>query len=195
MVQCWKSVSKDFNRFIQRVRRLHNSQVQYIRCIEAHQDCYPHLHAILQFSTPQTVLNRRYFDRTLYLKWKQLWSSGLSDFQPPKSKQQPLFYLMKYISKSTNAHKTLWRKLIVQTSTQTATNAPTKQEDANEPSADSVKFAVTLLKCKEFKLRQLSWSRGFKYPKYEFGQNRQLNLVRVPEIALSNTRKSTQKLL
>ena len=193
MVHCWESISKDFNRYVQKIRRLHNSPIQYLRCVEAHADGYPHLHCILQFPSVQTVNHGQYFDKLLHSKWKQLWSFGLSDFKVFRSKQSPILYMMKYISKSTNTHKTLWKKLLIaQTSTpQVVHDVPTETKDA---SPDQIKYALTLLKCKEFKIKQLSWSRLFQLPLCRW-QDEQLKIVRVPDIALLNARTTTQKSL
>lgn len=174
MDTAWKQVSKDFNRFIQRFRRLHNVQVQYIRTIEAHNDSYPHLHAVLQLPASLTITNARYFDRELFKKWKQLWTSGLSDYRPPNPKQQsPVLYIVKYISKSSSSYRTVWKKLLrnvspVASSSSTSNEKPKSVELANsqacEITSDSVKFATTLLFCKQHKLRPVTWSRGFIFP-------------------------------
>ena len=108
--ESWERVSKDFNRYIQNVRRLHTHKVQYLRAVEVHKDGYPHLHAVLRFRSPLRVNNSRYFDSKLYSKWKSLWRGGLSDFQPPRSKRHPILYIIKYASKESHTVKTLWKK-------------------------------------------------------------------------------------
>lgn len=108
----WQRTSKDFNRFIQKLRRLHcDTQIAYLRTIESHKDGYPHIHVLLQHpSAVIRVSNSKYFDRTLYQKWKGLWSHGLSDFQAPRRKEDSIKYILKYITKSSTT-KTIWKKL------------------------------------------------------------------------------------
>lgn len=164
---CGERISKDFNRYIQKFRRLHNTKVQYIRAIEAHADGYPHIHVILQFPTSLRVNDSRYFDRELFKKWKQLWTSGVADYRPPNTKRQPVLYLVKYISKNTSAYRTLWKKLLPANTVEPSnglTQTVTKNVSDVKPSSDDIKFVGTLLFCKTYKLRQLSWSRNFTFP-------------------------------
>lgn len=110
----WKIISKDFNRFHQRFKRLHNCEVQYLRVVEEHKDGYPHLHAVMQFPDARIrVTNSRYFDRLLFQKWKTLWLRGHSDFQQPKkSGIGTISYVMKYLIKNQTS-KTVWNKIYV----------------------------------------------------------------------------------
>lgn len=178
--QCWEQTSLHFNRYIQRLRRLHNSPVQYLRTVEAHGDTYPHLHAILQFRNPITVENTRYFDRILYAKWKQLWTGGISDYQPPLStKRHSILYIVKYISKDTPTYRTLWRKLlqnvnsVVTTENSSETKQNTESTTSAKPAQNTIedseayintKPSTTLLFCKKYKIKQLTWSRDFTFP-------------------------------
>lgn len=102
----------DFNRFCQKFRRLHNTQVQYLRVVEEHKDTYPHIHVILQFPDARlSITNSRYFDRILYKKWKTLWISGHSDYQTmSRGGVGGLRYILKYLVKNTT-RKTLYKKI------------------------------------------------------------------------------------
>lgn len=174
----WKRVSTDFNRYHQAIKRLHNSNIQYIRCVEAHEDGYPHLHVILQFSTSLTVNNARYFDSNLYSRWKKLWTCGLSDFKPLQSGTKPVSYLEKYISKFSSSRKTVWKKtmMIVNQNAYVNNNgivhllpvarnvvASKKVVTGAEIDSTDIKFYWTNKYCKEFKIKQLSWSRHFRF--------------------------------
>lgn len=173
--ECWTQTGLHFNRLVQKLRRLHGVPVQYIRTVEAHRDTYPHIHVIWQFRDPITVEDVRYFDRRLYAKWKSLWQLGLSDYQPPRGNTAPILYLIKYISKSTSTHRVLWKKLLrsvpnVQNHSNVAsvqqTSANIVESDNLSPiiADDKIKFSTTLLFCKQYKIRQLSWSRKFVFP-------------------------------
>ena len=160
----WSNTSKDFNRFIQKLRRHHNYPVQYLRSIEAHKDGQPHLHTVLRFPNVIRVKNNRYFDQELYKKWKELWRSGLSDFQPPRSKRHPILYIVKYATKESNTVKTLWKKyyqLYNVKSVKEEQKTPTSSTE--ELSTTSAVSPVTIL-CKKYKVKQISWSRQFFSP-------------------------------
>lgn len=171
--ESWESVSSDFNRYVQRIRRLHGSRVQYLRTVEAHEDSYPHIHAILRFKDVIAVDNVRYFDRALFRQWKSLWIRGLSDYQPPLQRtRSPLLYIIKYVTKGSPTLKTLWKKyyaLNVQPSTESETTA-TQQSSAesvelgSEPTMTEElpeKMKKTVNLCRTHKIKQLSWSREF----------------------------------
>nr|AGG39820.1 replication-associated protein [Diporeia sp. associated circular virus] len=160
---CWQNANNHFNRYIQKLRRLHNSNVQYVRCIEAHEDFYPHFHAVLQFPKVLTVSDARYFDRILYQQWKQLWTSGLSDFQHPRSKQKPILYLIKYISKGATLN-TLWKKCYPVPSVPVSSSLPLSSCSIPVPNISTDALSPTQQLCKKHKIKQLTWSRGFKFP-------------------------------
>lgn len=168
METSWRTLSKNYNRYIQRFRRQFPlSDIQYIRAIEAHKDGYPHIHEILQFKNSLNVKDARYFDPELFRRFKGLWSHGLSDYQPPRGDKQPILYLIKYISKSSNSHRTIWKKMLKNIQlpkSQDARNQNTTTQCQDILSANAVKFALTDLNCKKYKLRQLSWSRKFTFP-------------------------------
>lgn len=162
MEDSWRTASKDFNRYVQRLRRLHTgNSVQYLRTIEAHSDSYPHWHTILQFQSPISVSNVRYFDNVLYRKWKQLWTLGLSDYQPPLSGRNPVIYVIKYITKNSHTHKTIWKKLLVNVTA-------TKDGLGSLPVLD-VQETITpawLEYLKKYRIKQCTWSRDFVFPAY-----------------------------
>jgi hypothetical protein len=182
----WSNVSKLFNRYIQKLRRFHNSDVQYLRVIESHSQGNPHIHCLLRFRDSLTINNGKYFDSRLYAKWKLLWSSGFSDYTPALSNGSPfpLSYLLKYTIKDTQTLKTFWKNyyscLNTKTSAQSVglldqmpnlnTTNPTQPEKSTDSVQDSTppvpytptaKEQLTLLFCKLFHVKQLSWSRHF----------------------------------
>ena len=173
----WKGVSHDFNRFIQRFRRLHTDGVEYLRTVEAHVDDYPHLHGLIQFKTGLVIENGKYFEDQLFQKWKTgLWQCGLSDFQVPSGeKTDAVRYIIKYITK-TNTKKTIWRHLRNGAAHQAVPNS-SKPTILNKSSASlaslirmeqakniSTKEGSTLFFCKQYKIKQCTWSRKFKFP-------------------------------
>ncbi|NIR86942.1 hypothetical protein GWO13_04935 [Candidatus Bathyarchaeota archaeon] len=179
--ELWTSVSRDFNRYIQRVRRIHGHSVAYLRAIEAHKDNYPHVHVILQHSKVLAVNNGRYFDRDIYGKWRKAWTHGLSDYQVPRIKRYPIFYLLKYVQKDTHTLKTIYKKLFSCNDAITAKHHSMEEnQDITENTANTVKNSSqsmknaslstleknnsTLFFCKKYNVKQCSWSRSFKFP-------------------------------
>ena len=163
----WKRSSKDFNRFLQKYRRLHNTHVQYFRVIEEHKDGYPHVHSLLQFPDARIrVSNSRYFESTLYKKWKSLWLSGHSDYQKPRNgPERAIPYLMKYLLKNQTA-KTVWKKILadsVSTTLQEEVSPATNVEKSSlglhqDDSSDSILSSTHLNGVK-----LCSWSRNFDW--------------------------------
>ncbi len=155
---CWKTSNSDFNRYIQKLRRLHENPIQYLRTIEEHTDGYPHFHAILRFPIVLTITNGRYFDKSIYKMWKQAWTHGLSDAQPPRPKQSALAYIIKYTTK--NSGRKIWiryyRHLNVNSAVPRVTSSTTP---VATPSAEPVTSLSQ--KCKCFKIKQCTWSRNF----------------------------------
>ncbi len=109
----WQHCSSHFNRYIQKIRRLHSCSIEYFRVVEEHQDTFPHVHTLLQFPDARIrIENIKFFDQALYKKWKSLWPHGLSDYQKPKrSGSGTLSYLMKYLIKNQTS-KTIWKKIL-----------------------------------------------------------------------------------
>lgn len=177
----WKRVTRDWNRYIQRIRRLHSgSSVHYLRTIEAHEDLYPHLHAILDFGSAKIrVTNLKFFDKVLYSTWKGQWLHGHSDYQRPYTGRQSatLLYIIKYITKS-STKKTIWRKLLSNVPVQDAKKS-SLQTIQNKSSAGHVQQPLTDTEkkpltsdpttffCKQFKIKQCTWSRGFVFPRLQ----------------------------
>lgn len=173
----WKRTTRDFNRFITYFRRLHRDGCEYLRTIEAHADGYPHIHCVLQIRQGLVVENGKYFDNALYGRWRSTWVLGHSDFQAPtgRGKSHPVFYNIKYISKNSTA-KTIWRKVYaqqnakrsaVQKSTEQLSTTPTlgaSRAGVTNAHSTSVDTNPSLLFCKQYRIKQCTWSRGFKFP-------------------------------
>ena len=168
--ETWKQCSKDFNRFIQKLRRYHRDKIEYLRVVEQHKDQFPHIHVLLQFTRISIqVRDNRWFDREMYKRWKGLWTHGLSDFQTPKkSRLGTLSYLLKYMNKNTTS-KTLWKKVYANT---------VENSDQKEDSSTSSKMDVGAKKTTETEskgktvvtnpiylhgIKLLSWSRNFNF--------------------------------
>ncbi len=155
----WRQISRDFNRFLQNFRRLHNQKVQYIRVIEKHKDGYPHVHAILQFPNATIrITNIRYFERTLYRKWKNLWKGGHSDYQKPrKTAMDTISYVMKYCLKNTT-RKTVWKKIL----------SPLEPGRPKEPHSMS---GITVISAEEptklYGIKICTWSRNFDWKPFK----------------------------
>lgn len=169
----WRRTNNDFNRYIQRLRRLHNSRVQYCRTIEAHADGYPHIHAILRFPTVLTVENSRYFDRKLYEKWKGLWRFGHSDYQPPLSRtRSPLLYCIKYVTKGNTTLRTFWKhyfELNPQQSQPIQNNTTGSANVFSLPDSDTDFKTIQLNNLVQYyNIKQLSWSRHFFSPSLDW---------------------------
>ncbi len=137
----WDSCSKDFNRTIQRLRRLHCCKVQYLRTLEAHKDGFPHIHTLLQFPSAQIrVSNQKYIDRLLYDRWKASWPHGLSDFQIPRRQRiGQIRYILKYISKNSTS-KTIWKR--ISSVTPVTKSIPSESSPTPAP-VESLKNVVT----------------------------------------------------
>lgn len=172
----WKRCSSDYNRFIQRFRRFHKCKIHYIRTIESHQDCYPHIHAVLQFPMSLSVDNARYLDRQLFREWEKLWTFGHTDFEPVESKSGGILYITKYVSKGSTS-KTIWKKVYALQKSKRSLDSTSKtapvivtpdlmQNPALTVSEiiDAPKSVKTAYFCKKHKIRQCSWSRGFVFP-------------------------------
>lgn len=108
-----RTVSKDFNRFIQRFRRFGPYECEYLRVLEKHRSGALHLHAILQFQrTAIPVYGNRYFDKIIYGRWKALWTQGHSDFRPAGTlRVGGLIYILKYLVKNSTKN-TIWKKIL-----------------------------------------------------------------------------------
>ena len=107
----WSGISKDFNRYLQKIRRLHNTKLDYFRVVEKHRDGFPHIHVLLQWENASIrVDNSRYFDKSLYQKWRLLWQHGHSDYQKPRrASLGTLTYILKYLIKN-QTQRTIWKR-------------------------------------------------------------------------------------
>lgn len=156
VLSTWKSTSLNYNRYIQKLRRLHNCKIEYLRVVEKHKDNYPHIHVLLQFPSAQLrITNTKFFDQALYKKWKSLWTHGLSDYQKPKrSGLGTVSYLMKYLIKNTTSN-TIWKKL------NPILSPSTELRNTSKPSMDSC--ASLLLPTHLNGVKLASWSRNFNW--------------------------------
>ncbi len=156
---CWKSSNTHFNRYIQKLRRLHKDSVQYLRTLEMHADGYPHFHAVLRFPTVLTITNGRYFDRPTYKEWKSAWTHGHSDAQPPRTKQSPLAYIIKYTTKESGTK--IWKRYYRNLNVQSAMSEPTEFSAKIRVIPSVTPVTPLFMKCKEYKIKQCTWSRKF----------------------------------
>ena len=174
---CWANVSKIFNRLHQRYKR-QISKSEYIRTIEIHKNGRPHIHAVIQSLTSfPCVLGKssngqyRYFcDKTVYSSLRGLWTYGHSDFafirptvinfgSVPSDKQTTswaMHYVLKYTVKDSTS-RTLRKKLFPNYKP----GSVKKQSIIKLP--DSPEHIAYLELLKKNKIRQCSWSRGFKF--------------------------------
>ncbi len=148
--ETWRTISSDFNRYIQRFRRLHNQKIQYLRVIERHKDLYPHIHIIIQFPNASIRINdSKWIDRRIYQTWKTLWKRGHSDYQKPRRNRiGTISYIMKYLLKNTTK-KTIWKKILPK---RDVTSAKTTEQ--NTTSANIVS---------EYGVKLCTWSRDFDW--------------------------------
>ena len=175
--ECWANVSKLFNRFHQRYKRT-LSNAEYIRTIEIHKNGRPHIHAVIQSLTSfpcQLAKDRdgkaRYYtSKDLYIQLRQMWTLGHSDFvflrpltiefnSPPSDKQTTswaMHYVLKYTVKDSTS-RTLRKKLFPNYKPDPAK----KQSIIKLP--DSVEHTAFLELLKKNKIRQCSWSTGFRF--------------------------------
>ncbi len=178
ILQTQQQCSKDYNRYIQKLRRLHHTKIQYLRTIENHKDGYPHFHVLLQFPRADIrVENDRYFSKILYSKWKSSWTHGLSDIQVPRRNGVgQISYILKYITKNATS-KTIWKKLY-QTSAKavdTETSIPLDQNtlDASVPFLHSAATSITSTSITSpihtsNGVKLCTWSRGFDFSPFFF---------------------------
>lgn len=162
----WKIVSKTYNRYIQRIRRLHNLQVHYLRVVESHKDGYPHIHVLLQFpSASIRVDNSRYFDPVLYKRWKSLWPDGHSDYQRPRrSGMGTLGYIMKYLLKNSSS-KTVWSKVyaVQNDAMKTQRSLANLKQTPMDGSVKSTISEKNSNPTRQHGVKLCTWSRGFDF--------------------------------
>ena len=165
---CWLRATSDWNRFVQRTTRAFGN-VSYLRVFEAHDDGYPHVHALLLIEHIRNFQERSQFlYDDIFFKFKSLWIIGNSDFQSPKiQSKNTIRYIVKYVGKSTSAAR-LWSNIL----TPTITQSPTLDADGYPIRhirgtniwksilvLDQRYLLYSTLKIKKIKL--MSWSRNF----------------------------------
>lgn len=157
----WDSVSSNYNRYIQKLRRLHGCPVQYLRTLESHKNDYAHCHSILQFPDARIrVDNHKYFTPSLHAKWKLLWSHGLSDYQVPKTKgTSQLTYILKYIIKNQTS-KTIWKKIL---KSQCVVNSADAQPSNTSTDSSENQFDFSVAPVSKNGAKLCSWSRNFDF--------------------------------
>jgi hypothetical protein len=113
----WKKVSRDTNRYLQRVRRTLGN-IDYLRAFESHKDGYPHVHILILFPVEYNIRNRgKFLHQSYYKRLKDAWPHGLSDAQSPLGKgNHSIGYILKYLNKSSSSNN-LWSKLLTETHT------------------------------------------------------------------------------
>lgn len=162
----WERISKDYNRYIQKLRRLHVCPVQYLRTVEQHKtNDYPHIHTILQFPDARIrIENSKFFTRTLHSKWKSTWSHGLSDYQVPRTKgTSQLNYILKYITKNSTSN-TVWKK-IYQCAVNSADVPPcfTNMEHSKQRQIAGLQSDFSVSPVTKNGVKLCSWSRNFDF--------------------------------
>lgn len=100
----WEEVGKDFNRWISAMRRRYG-KISVIRCWEAHQDGYPHIHCVLLFHEYEfkTFFYNGKWRLTKKRKIGELWNWGYSDMFALYSLGAGVGYVLKYVTKVNNA--------------------------------------------------------------------------------------------
>jgi len=102
--EAWELVGSDFNRWISAMRKRYG-RIEVIRCWEAQEDGYPHIHCILVFHDVD-------FETFFYNgKWRvskkreleKYWAWGFSDMFALYSLGAGVGYVMKYVTKVNNA--------------------------------------------------------------------------------------------
>ncbi len=156
---CWEGCNSDFNRYIQKLRRIHQNSIQYLRTVEMHKDGFPHFHAVLRFPIVLTINNGRYFDKKLYHQWKDAWNHGLSDAQPPRPKQSSLAYIIKYTTKDSG--RKVWIKYYQHLNVKSVIPPVTPCAKIMAATFSAEPVSRLSQKCAMHKIKQCTWSRNF----------------------------------
>jgi len=102
--EAWEDIGSDFNRWISAMRKAFG-KIDVIRCWEAQEDGFPHIHCILVFHEAE-------FETFYYNgKWRisrkreleKYWAWGFSDMWAMYSLGAGVGYVMKYVTKVNNA--------------------------------------------------------------------------------------------
>lgn len=168
----WERSSRDFNRYFQKLTRLHNLRINYLRVIEEHNDGYPHIHCLLQYpSACIRVENSRYFDTALYQKWRTLWTHGHTDYQKPRGNGiRTISYVMKYLLKNQTS-KTVWKKVLsAQTVEKHTLDSTTSNECLNTSTNTTLQEVpgdipkdLTRFPTHKYGVKLCTWSRSFDF--------------------------------
>ncbi len=136
---------------------MQSPRIQYLRVLEEQKSKHCHVHVLLQLPNASLRINNsRYFDPTLYKRWKSLWSHGLSDYQiPRKSKTHTISYVLKYVTKNSTC-KTIWKKLITP---DTVTSAKENKNKSNSTETNTSSVAPV----KKYGVKLVTWSRDFSF--------------------------------
>lgn len=136
---------------------MQSSQIQYLRVLEEQKSKHCHVHVLLQLPYASLRINNsRYFDPTLYSRWKSLWSHGLSDYQVPrKQKSGAIAYVLKYVTKNATC-KTIWKKLITP---DTAISVKENKNRSNSTETNTSSAAPV----KKYGVKLVTWSRNFSF--------------------------------
>ena len=92
--------------------------------------------------------------------------SGHSDYQPPRSRRNPILYITKYISKETsgNTFKTFWKHYYSWYNVKSVKPKPTSESIISEQTDNITTSSVSTVQklCKKYKVKQLSCDRDWE---------------------------------
>jgi len=112
----WEEIGKDFNRWVSAMKRRYG-KISIIRCWEAQQDGYPHIHCVLMFH--ETEFKTFFYNGKWRISQKreleELWKWGYSDLFALYSLGAGVGYVLKYVTKVNNAllSEKMDRKLVL----------------------------------------------------------------------------------
>ncbi len=112
----WEEVGKDYNRWVSAMKRRYG-KISIIRCWEAQQDGYPHIHCVLLFHETEfkTFLYNGKWRISQKRELEELWKWGYSDLFALYSLGAGVGYVLKYVTKVNNVLLTekIDRKLVL----------------------------------------------------------------------------------
>ncbi len=102
--EAWELVGSDFNRWISAMRKRYG-RIDVIRCWEAQNDGYPHIHCILVFHDVdfETFFYNGKWRISKKREMEKYWGWGFSDMFALYSLGAGVGYVMKYVTKVNNA--------------------------------------------------------------------------------------------
>jgi len=102
--EAWEYIGSDFNRWISAMRKRYG-RIDIIRCWEAQNDGYPHIHCILIFHNVdfETFFYNGKWRLSTKCELEKLWAWGFSDMFALYSLGAGVGYVMKYVTKVNNA--------------------------------------------------------------------------------------------